>query len=154
MTLSAWELGYAAGLIDGEGCIMINKTGRYKGRRYWGLQLAVSNKDVRALRWLQDRFGGRINRPRKCGVFVWWACANDAEPCLMAVRPFLIIKRDQADLGIAFQIQRRARQGSATRRNTRHASGSLDMEAEMAREMSRMKGRGAPLYPNLLDTSD
>src|SRR2546428_375255 len=65
------ELAYAAGLIDGEGCITIDKCGgksrftKYKSRNAGLiLRVRVYNANKRLIAFLAERFGGAVSAAR------------------------------------------------------------------------------------------
>lgn len=100
------DLGWAAGVIDGEGCIslypIMTKTGKS-----WVLRVNVTNTDSRMLVRLQEIFGlGTIHgssarpNPNHKPVFHWQACSKKAERVLRLVLPHLIVKREQAEMGL------------------------------------------------------
>jgi hypothetical protein len=95
---------YLAGIIDGEGCIGIGKRGR--NRKYIIATLQVSNTDYRLLEWLQHYYGGGIYsynhdntilRGRK-PTYIWSLAADKATNVIIDALPYLIIKREQAEL--------------------------------------------------------
>jgi hypothetical protein len=99
-----------AAYLDGEGCILITFIKNSKRPRgYHQLQLRIVNSDPRLLHWLRETFGGYANpcaqknklsnRPN----FYWGACAAAAEELLRRCYPFLIIKKEQADIALAFR---------------------------------------------------
>ena len=102
------DLAYAAGIIDGEGCILIQK--RYiKGKSpIYSLRVAVSVCDECLCIWLFRKFGGtRIrNYHRGFGfktVYRWDLGGLRAAEFLGQIFPYLVIKVQQAKLGIEFQ---------------------------------------------------
>ena len=118
------ELAYLAGIIDGEGCIGVYRSGwRYAGRRTprHALTLKVTNTDPRMLLWIMERFGGTVRptgekRPRHRESWVWqMGSARMAANILVAVFPYLVIKREQAVLALGFVATlRRGWQGTPT----------------------------------------
>ena len=105
------ELAYFAGIIDGEGCLSLT-VGK---RRANGLsltratQLYVGNTDPRVIQWIQSRFGGSVAlrpspHPERHKPLWRWLCSGaNIEPVLRAVLPYLIIKREQATLILAYR---------------------------------------------------
>jgi len=95
---SPTDLAWAAGIIEGEGCISINKTRSGDGYR-WKLRLRVVNANPHMVLKMQELFGGRV-RTRKikrkgCAKnFVWSASSGIASKVLNMVKPWLYTKSD------------------------------------------------------------
>lgn len=64
--VSDHDCAYAAGLFDGEGCVQIVRTPAHKRVRHkeagLGLTANVVNTDRPVLEWLQERWGGNLQR--------------------------------------------------------------------------------------------
>lgn len=75
---------YAAGLMDGEGCVRWNRTP----------SIEVTNKHRGALTLLQDSWGGSI-RLKGDDVFVWTVCGRTALKFIDDVYDYSVIKRNQ-----------------------------------------------------------
>jgi hypothetical protein len=59
------DWAYAAAFVDGEGCIAIVRSFlRAKERYYYGVQIAVANRDRTVLDWMQTTWGG-MHSPRQ-----------------------------------------------------------------------------------------
>ena len=91
------DIIYAAGFIDGEGCITTS-TGRT-----FRITIANTNKDV--LDWLQSIFGGHVNNqhlPKNTKhniAWKWVICAGDKLVLFLdLVAPYLRIKKREAML--------------------------------------------------------
>ena len=102
---------YAAGLVDGEGCIMIVKCksclSRPKPCNYFYSKLVVGMLDREGIDVLQGLFGGRINSymwGEKMGYY-WVIQANKALEPLKKLYPFLRVKKAQAEVAIALQTR-------------------------------------------------
>ena len=100
------KLAYAAGIIDGEGCISthVQKDVRHLPSVY----VKVCMTDSRPIMLLQSMFGGPVrykvakiahHRPQ----YVWDVSATRAEVVLKALLPFLIVKKEQAEKGLAIR---------------------------------------------------
>jgi hypothetical protein len=106
-------LAYMAGLVDGEGTICIfpyyGKQARYPlGYRRYRPVISVTNTNRLMIEWIVEHFGGvvrTVKRYRQCNKRVYrWECAHTkAVEALVAIRPFLLVKKEQADLFIEFQ---------------------------------------------------
>lgn len=98
------DLGWAAGIIDGEGCILLNI---YRaGNDCYVLRVIVTNTDVSMLHRLKEIFGlGNIiprpsNNPKHKMRWYWEVSSKKAEQVLTLVEPYLVSKRKQAQLGL------------------------------------------------------
>jgi len=115
------EWAYLAGVIDGEGCIRIQREKRKRASS--NMSLIVTNGDVSLVRWLRDKFEGKAHlksSSRPCWN-VWWTAAK-ACYILENVYPFLIVKQKQARCALDFQsllrdTHRRGRQPVLTEAN-------------------------------------
>lgn len=99
-----------AAFFDGEGCISIcTATGNRRGHTQWFLRAFICNTDPRLIMWCHERFGGvvrgkpREDRKRHKPCWEWIVVANVASAILTGCLPYFIIKREQAEVGLAFQ---------------------------------------------------
>lgn len=89
------DKAYTAGIIDGEGCIRMQRT-------TLGLDVSVGNTDMELLNWLQTHWGGKIypNRYKRLDnakpFFHWRLCSKLAFVLLEAIEPYMVIKRKRA----------------------------------------------------------
>lgn len=102
--LTAPELAYLAGILDGEGTI--------GGSMYWAprsrhgsavVRVRVFNTDLRLLNWIHERCGGVVHAGgaplgRAKQVYLWEIKRKPAAALLAAVAPYLVLKRRQAEL--------------------------------------------------------
>lgn len=110
-SLTNEELAYMAGFFDGEGSITIHHNYRPSPRGKspnHTLQVSIGNTDPRVVTWIAANFGGslvvrREVRENHRGVLQWIARSNDAANVLRALLPFLRMKKEQAQIAIAFQ---------------------------------------------------
>ncbi len=105
------DLAYTAGIIDGEGCIGIQKT-TYANAIY----VAVVNTNEWLIRWLRFCYGGNIRIEKSRGPnnkpqFRWAIHTKQAGEFLKLVSPYLRLKRPQAELALSFQSRRKHRGG-------------------------------------------
>lgn len=98
------DWAYAAGFVDGEGCISVSRSFEpRRGRYQYGVQVVVANGDRRALDWLQQIWGGwvvAVARGAGRARASWtWRCHTglSARPFLTGIRPWLLIKGAQCD---------------------------------------------------------
>lgn len=114
--ISKTDLAYAAGLVDGEGCIKIYKTmpevlKDRKSPRY-NLQVQLDSTCADIIYWLQDRFGGKIylhKRNKNCkstansrDILRWYLFQNSTRLFLPQILPYLIIKKRHAVVAMEF----------------------------------------------------
>jgi len=105
MPLTATEKAYLAGIMDGEGSITFVKHHRNRSRgRYIYPLTRIANTSEALIAWIKDRvpYGAThtVNRPDRRSKLVHhiaWA-GKDAVAILSDLLPYLVIKRDQAEL--------------------------------------------------------
>ncbi len=113
---SPTEIDWArlAVLIDGEGYIGIAtafSTKRRWARPHLYLDVRVTNTDPRVSEWCVTHFGGKVyvnkrnknKNPKWSLAFHWAVSCNKAEAILRGCLPYFLIKREQADVALAFQ---------------------------------------------------
>jgi len=108
------KYAYLAGLIDGDGCIVISKSYSLSRKnplikydRYI-MKIEVSSSDTRMINYLVGAFGGRFGMcSRKQGLssepnFFWAPFAKQNKEILKKILPFIQLKREQVELAIRF----------------------------------------------------
>ena len=100
----ATDWAYAAGFVDGEGCIAIVRSFvPLRGRYQYGVQGVLANRDRGVLEWMRGTWGGwvvAVNSGRGLARASWsWRCPTgiSARPFLTGIRPWLRIKGPQCD---------------------------------------------------------
>ena len=105
ITMKKTDLAYAAGIIDGEGCIYIGHN--HQKDKSFTLQIVVGNTDEWLCLWLKSNFGGYVycrKRAKPYSNFWSWHLQHQkARIFLELVLPYLQIKKAQAELAINFQ---------------------------------------------------
>lgn len=101
-------LAYAAGIMDGEGCIGIH---RRKGSHVV-LQVAIHHTSQWLVEWFKINFGGSVTffvtkNPKHKDAWSWHLAPKQALEFLILIRPYLQLKRPHADLAIQFQSKRK-----------------------------------------------
>lgn len=106
--ISETELAYAAGLIDGEGCIRIAKLSPrscVKEGQY-GLTVNCSNTHYGVLEWIKELFGGHITgKPRSekhSLCWCWMISGKRAADFLLLIEPYMKIKKREAQIAMMF----------------------------------------------------
>lgn len=98
-------LAYTAGIIDGEGCIGIQKQkicGEMKSPHYRQF-VEVKNTDERLIDFLCENFDGHkaIENRKTVNhkiVYKWYADSNRATEFLKMIYPYLVMKKEQVDV--------------------------------------------------------
>ena len=105
--LKETDIAWAAGFIDGEGCISTPVRVRVRNRRDYSLALYVGQVDPRPLLRLRDWFGGTVVPRTSWGrgrpIFMWRITGNTAEAALRTLLPYLTVKQEQARLALALR---------------------------------------------------
>ena len=100
---------YLAGFVDGEGCIGLRKDSSTKNV-YRG-KLHITNTNLMVLTYIKDKIGfGSLYINRKKGsygnnktTYVWEVCNRQCLKVLEKIKPYLLVKKEQAGLIIKFQ---------------------------------------------------
>lgn len=111
---------YAAGIMDGDGSIQIQE--RLNGSHR--LIVYLSGCDDRPHYMLKDRWGGGVTHTATMtgrGYFRWHLTTDAAVEFLEDILPFLIVKKEQAELALKFQSEKPNREGSQTMRASMRA---------------------------------
>ena len=107
--LTETQIAYAAGIIDGEGCIVISrdKNAKHVGGIGYYLALQVLTTDGLLPNYLKGLFGGNIRKSTDPRGFAdrecWYAVSAHAAAVLELVLPYLLVKKDQALLAMEFR---------------------------------------------------
>lgn len=109
-------LAYAAGIIDGEGCVSIAKVNPTKGNRRttpgYELYVTVKSTDLELIAWLRSTFAGNVtdhahDKSRQVIGWkppaTWRITSKQAADFLALMLPYLKIKHVIASLAIEFQ---------------------------------------------------
>jgi hypothetical protein len=109
MEKKAWP--YMAGTMDSEGSISLSISRKSSGYECFNLMIQVTNKSRRLIDWIVSNFGGRFvvetktNSFAKPGskIFRWVMYGSEnQEALLLGLIPYLVIKKQQALLGLEF----------------------------------------------------
>lgn len=96
---------WAAGFFDGEGCIGVSRSKKGKLCVYYSIQITAFQNVRAPLGIFHQLFGGtiRYSTTHSTGGWVWQLSGRRLKVALEEMLPFLIVKREQAQIGIAFQ---------------------------------------------------
>lgn len=141
-------VSYWAGLVDGEGCIRIDRSiNRKVGRLYHHLRVQISMTDERPLAILHEQFGGCFykfhNKNPKWKDWRQWGLTSDAAyRFLLLIRPWLIVKAAQADLAIEFQSLIGAKRDHLNGKIVSISPEMVEKREEAFRQMTELNRRG------------
>lgn len=100
---SELQFAYLAGIIDGEGCVMITRC-KIRGRDepWYGLTLSITQKNKNDIEILKKIFGGRIGSKGKSKAWslTWTSVA--ASVMLVGILPYVRWKTEQVQLALRF----------------------------------------------------
>ena len=107
--LEKWELAYIAGIIDGEGCISIAKSHSTMHLTPF-VEVSMTNIECIRLLWTMTGMGKFDIRkrpaPRKT-VYRWPVYKKlDIYLLLRAIHPYLVVKKEQAEVMLEFVARR------------------------------------------------
>ena len=102
------DVAYCAGFFDGEGSITFRKI-RLKNGDSYGVLACAGNTDRDVLEFVRSLFGGRIKLNNRKWItkgrkpcYVLRMNTTSAIPFLVAIRPYLHVKAERADLAIEY----------------------------------------------------
>lgn len=108
---------YLAGLVDGEGCLQVvenkaqvNRSGYLCSPRFIA-RVDITNTSARMMDWIQGHVKGLVVIKQRAGqwkstktCYRWVLSMGQAVKFLRIIHPYLVIKKDQADL--VFKLKR------------------------------------------------
>jgi hypothetical protein len=105
----ATDWAYAAGFVDGEGCISVMRGFSRRSDRYiYGVGVIVVNRDREVLDWMRELWSGWVVAVTKTGrgqaqpAWAWRSPTGLAsQPFLTGIRPWLRIKSKQCENALA-----------------------------------------------------
>ena len=114
-----YDLSYIAGFFDGEGSVCITASHRKDRFVEYILQVGIGNTYFPILVYLHKRFGGSLHLNLSCQkrkatnkpFLQWCISAGKAVIFLEAILPYLIVKKTQAEVCIAFQKFKSSKRG-------------------------------------------
>lgn len=97
---------YAAGLIDGEGCLTISGRTKAVTHYYPRIDVGMSVKAKLTLEALKAEYGGNVRLYREATdkweeAWIWVCCGKEAAAMLERLGPWLFLKAEQARLILA-----------------------------------------------------
>jgi len=140
------DLGWTAGVIDGEGCIGIYTRGGQRTDEF-RLVVRVENTDARMLLHLKKLWGGQYHpvtpsrsrdRLRERPCWSWTVWDRQAGGFLRVISEHLVIKREQAE--IASEFVSLFKRGGA-----RRTEDEKEQRMALAGQLKLLKRRPSPL---------
>lgn len=136
-------LGYIAGLVDGEGNINISTAfcvGKSKSLSYHA-RVVITNTNELLMVWLLESLGGTIEnrrhrKPNWKPSWNWAVYGDNAASLLKAIKPYLVIKKDQATLAMQLRSLQKIRG-----KKTPDAKAQTVL-ANIKADMNRLNARG------------
>jgi hypothetical protein len=139
------ELAWTAGVIDGEGCITLGVTPIRKGQKRHSLgycvKVDVASVDPRMVHRLQQLWGGHLylhktrQKPTHNFAWSWYILRDKAQDMLRRIRPYLVIKGEQADLVLQYRAGRSGPVRVTSEENVKRAA--------LHHQLHVLKNRGA-----------
>ena len=110
------EAAYLAGIIDGEGCFKLQRSGGGQSHAYISPYVVVVMNDKTTIEHLHQLWGGNFRRvkqsnPRYRDGYLWSVSSQEAVNLIAMVWPFLKAKRTQAWIVFQFWADRTKRGG-------------------------------------------
>jgi hypothetical protein len=118
LNMEQLKIAYAAGFFDGEGHIRITQ---HSTRGSYMLQISAIQATPEPIEFLKELFGGTISKRftiYKGGmkaVFTWQTSSKAAEITLLKMLPYLICKKDEAELALQFRKTFRPQYGERSK---------------------------------------
>mgnify|MGYP001609602431 CR=1 FL=1 len=141
--LSEGEIAYCAGMLDGEGSIMLLS-------QRW-LQVRIFSTYRPMLEWLQQRLGGVVcigHRPQKANHkqgYFWVVSMKPAAPVLRLLLPWLQIKRRHAEVALEF-VARLAEVKAEQRDDGTRRQAVADLRlSQLAETLTALNRKGPPV---------
>jgi hypothetical protein len=141
------ELGYLAALIDGEGCLTLDRNGQPS--------LQIINTDERIIGWLRvhipvdrESVSVQVQRPLWHKPRWSWRCPSKYVALLLtSLLPYLVCKREQAEILIAVDatIQRGPRPREGGRGGSPLTPSVVEFRTAMIARIHVLNRRGAPV---------
>jgi hypothetical protein len=101
MEITEVEKSWMAGFLDADGMVTINK---HSYKLSYELIVTAANSDKNACQVFLNYFGGCITESkRNLVLYQYLACANKAHILLQTLLPYLKVKKERAEIGIALQ---------------------------------------------------
>lgn len=122
------KVAYASGFFDGEGHIQIRN---HSKRGSYMLSITAVQATPYPLTMFVELFGGTVSkrfteyRATRRALFTWQSSSKQAEEALRRMMPYLVVKKDEAEVALRFRATFRPQYGERSKNSP---------EVEAARE--------------------
>jgi len=142
------EVAYLAGFFDGEGCVTVHRRQDKAGHRLRTfatlIQATQKGRYFAVLERFQSRWGGSFKYDRRADVVQWQCTTAAAGRALREMLPYLMVKREKAEIVLAMQNLK------ATRGNRWVTVAEAAYEEEVARRLKEITARDSKVPVNPL----
>jgi len=130
-------LAYIAGIVDGEGCIQIQKNPTKFRSPGYSARVTVAMATTQVIQLLKELFGGNIyvQKIRNTTMYRWEINSQQARRFLENIYEFLRIKDDQAQLAIELELRKKM----TVNRKFGLSQKEIDKREEMFQKIRRLK---------------
>ena len=142
---------YAAGLVDGEGCITAKatKSGTGMGIR---VLIGMATKAQEVLARMQGTYGGTLitqspTNPTHSQITTWTVTGADAAAFLRRIEPHLMLKMEQARIALKINEIRTSQERIGTRDHFRWTEENLNRCQVLYRRLNELNARGRESSP-------
>lgn len=104
------QKAYLAGVVDGEGCIGINKTRNKSVRHkhpYYQVRLRIAMTTEEPIKSIESWCGGIVSLTKRKGshkpIYEWFLLNDKAITVLKIIKPYLKVKQKQVEVAINFR---------------------------------------------------
>src|SRR3972149_3471426 len=108
------DIIYAAGIIDGEGCIDIAYNNPQMSRPYgqYYVRVTLHNTSLELLEWFKLRWKWSLRKLKFVEInhkqlYDWKLCAGRVMRFLKEIHPYLIVKKEEATIALLFNISKK-----------------------------------------------
>lgn len=136
-----------AAYVDGEGCITVyaSHSPKYNPMARspkFTISVVVANTDPRMVAWIHERFGGfvHIRKQQKSKwrvCYHWAASAITASLILKGIMPYLVTKKEQADIALAVAA-------TMQKHNRQVPQEVTDLRRDLCKQLTEMKRQHFP----------
>lgn len=151
--VSETDVARLAAFIDGEGSIFINQRNRLVGRMKspnFALNMVITNTHVGFINWLKQTFDGSVYfvKYEKCKhlgkkqIIRWQVNEHMAEVILRRCLPYMLIKREQAELALLFRATKNVASNGKCTSYSKLTDEKIEERAQIKAKISALNQSG------------